>query len=109
MKQIAAIILAAGSSSRFGQPKQLVDWQGTPLVTRVASTAWRAGLAPIIVVLGSHAEQVGAAVRRAALPTQTVMNWRWEQGLSTSVQTGLMALPPSTDAAIFLQSDQPLL
>ncbi|NLF02213.1 MAG: HAD-IIA family hydrolase, partial [Anaerolineales bacterium] len=42
-------------------------------------------------------------------PTQTVMNWRWEQGLSTSVQTGLMALPPSTDAAIFLQSDQPLL
>ena len=107
MKQIAGIILAAGASTRYGQPKQLLDWNGVPLLARVADAAQAAGLSPVIVVLGSHAEAARAALDER--PLNVVMNWRWSEGLSTSVQLGLAALPPQTDAAILLQCDQPLL
>ncbi len=107
MKPVAAVILAAGASTRFGQPKQLLDWDGIPLVAHVADVALAAGLAPVVVVLGCEAGAIRTAL--GPRPVQAVMNWRWEEGLSTSVQVGLMALPPEVEAAIFLQSDQPLI
>ncbi len=106
MKQVAAIILAAGGSTRFGRPKQLLDWGGVPLLAHVADVALAAGLAPVIAVLGCRAEAARTAL--GTRPVQPVVNWRWEDGLSTSVQVGLASLPPKTDAAIFLQCDQPL-
>jgi molybdenum cofactor cytidylyltransferase len=114
LRQIRAVILAAGASTRFGQSKQLLDWNGVPLVVHVADIAVAAGLEPVIVVVGSQAESVCAALDAAAAgespaSIQTVMNWRWEEGMSTSVQAGLAALPPETEAAIFLQCDQPLI
>ncbi len=108
MNNIAAVILAAGASTRFGRPKQLLDWGETPLLAHVTGVTLSAGFAPVIVVLGCRAEAARAALERFAHPTQIVMNWRWQQGMSTSVQTGLAALPPTTEAAIFLQCDQPL-
>ena len=107
MRQIAAVILAAGASTRFGGPKQLLDWNGTPLLAHVADIALAAGLHPVIAVLGCQAEAAGATLDTR--PVQAVMNWRWERGLSTSVETGLTALPPETRAAVFLQCDQPLI
>jgi 4-nitrophenyl phosphatase len=107
LRHIAAIILAAGASTRFGQPKQLLDWGGRPLAAHAADTALEAGLKPVIVVLGCQAEAARAAL--GARPVQAVMNWRWEEGLSTSMQAGLAALPPETDGAILMQCDQPLL
>ncbi len=107
MKQIAAVILAAGASTRFGKPKQLLDWGGVPLLAHVADVTLNAGLEPAIVVLGCQAEAARAALGHR--PVHVVMNWRWEEGMSTSVQVGLAALPPTTDAAIFLQCDQPLI
>jgi 4-nitrophenyl phosphatase len=106
LEQIAVIILAAGESSRFGQPKQLLDWGGVPLLAHVADIALDAKLGPVIVVLGCQAQAARAAL--GTRPVQTVMNWRWEEGLSTSVQTGLATLPPETKAAILMQCDQPL-
>ena len=107
MGRVSSIILAAGASTRFGQPKQLLDWGGVPLLAHVVDETLAAGLLPVIVVLGSGAEAaLGALGER---PVHAVMNWRWEEGLSTSVQVGLTALPPETDAAILLQCDQPLL
>ncbi len=113
MKQIAAVILAAGGSTRFGQPKQLLDWGGVPLLAHIADVAISSGLAPVIVVLGCQAEAIRAALdtavnRRCWGSVQAVVNWRWEEGLSSSVQVGLAALPPETWAAVFLQCDQPL-
>jgi 4-nitrophenyl phosphatase len=107
LKNVAIIILAAGESSRFGRPKQLLDWGGVPLLAHVADVALGAGLGRVIVVLGCRAEAARAALGARAV--QVAMNWRWEEGLSTSVQTGLAALPPETEAAILVQCDQPLL
>lgn len=106
MDSVAAVVLAAGSSSRYGQPKQLLDWGGMPLVAHVALTALAAGLHPVVVVLGHAAEEALAVL--AVDGVKPVMNWRWEEGLSTSVQAGLLSLPPDVVAAVFLQCDQPL-
>jgi len=106
LRNVAAIILAAGGSTRFGRPKQLLDWGGVPLVAHIADQALAAGLTPVVVVLGNQAEAIRAVLGNR--PVQTAMNWRWESGLSTSVHAGLTALPPETEAAIFLQCDQPL-
>jgi 4-nitrophenyl phosphatase len=107
LKRVAGIILAAGASTRFGRPKQLLDWGGVPLLAHVADEALAAGLAPVIVVLGSQAEAAREALGERLV--HAVMNWRWSEGLSTSVQVGLIALPPQTEAAILMQCDQPLL
>lgn len=106
MKQVAAVILAAGGSTRLGQPKQLLDWGGRPLLAHVADVALLARLGPVVAVLGCQAGEAREAL--GARPVQTVMNWRWQAGLSSSLQVGLAALPPEIEAAIFLQCDQPL-
>jgi 4-nitrophenyl phosphatase len=106
MSQIAGVLLAAGASTRFGQPKQLLDWGGVPLVTHMADTALAAGLDPMVAVLGHAAEEVRAAL--ANTQVQPVMNWRWREGLSTSVQIGLAMLPPDSTGVVLLQCDQPL-
>lgn len=106
MTHIAAVVLAAGASTRFGECKQLLDWGGKPMLAHVTDVALRAGLDPVIAVIG-----YGAAEMRAALgdrPVRTLMSWRWEEGLAASVRTGLAGVPPDADGAVFLQCDQPL-
>lgn len=102
---VAGVILAAGGSQRFGQPKQLLLWQGEPLVRRAVLLAQRAGLSPVIVVVGSSAEQVEQAL--AGLPVKVVPNPAWQSGQSASVRAGVAALPPESGAAVFLLADQP--
>ncbi len=105
--RIAAVILAAGGSSRFGQPKPLLEWEGRPLVAHIADVAWTAELAPIHVIVGAQAETVGQAL--AGRPVQVFTNYRWEEGLSTSLNLGVSSLPPDVEAAIFIPADLPLL
>ena len=109
---IAGIILAAGESSRFGRPKQLLDWRGQPFVRAVAQTAIRAGLAPVIVVTGANAEQVEAAIDD--LDVTIVRNNNWQSGQGSSIKDGTLALTPAhlpgengCGGAIFLLADQP--
>ena len=104
-ESVAGIILAAGASQRMGQPKPLLLWRGKPFICHVARTALDAGLAPVVIVIGAHADEVRSAL--ADLPVEIVYNPNWAEGQSTSVQAGLQALPPETTAAIFLLADQP--
>lgn len=104
-EKIAGVILAAGASRRFGRPKQLLEWQGLPLVRRSAQTALQAGLSPVVAVLGDSAAQVEAAL--SGLPVRVVFNPDWEAGQSASIAAGVRALPPETGAAVFLLADQP--
>ena len=106
-RHIAAVILAAGSSSRFGHPKQLLVWEDRPLILSTVDTAWAAGLDPIIVVLGAHAEEIEPLL--TSHPVQILKNYHWSEGISSSIRTGVSALPGTVEAAIFIPSDQPLL
>jgi len=101
---IAGIILAAGESQRFGQPKQLLKWRGEPFVLAVAKTALESGLSPVIVVTGAHAEQVTAAVNN--LPVQIVHNKKWQSGQASSIKAGLSPLPgPPPNSGTFGEDD----
>ncbi len=104
-EHIAGIVLAGGGSRRLGQPKQLLDWQGKPLVRHIAEVALEAGLSPVIVVTGAGDEAVRAAVE--GLPITVAHNPAWEAGQSTSVRRGLAELPTTTGGAVFLLVDQP--
>ncbi len=106
-ERIAAIILAAGASSRFGKPKPLLVWQGETLIHRTARLAIEADLQPIIVVCGAQGDQVAAAIQD--LPVQIVQNENWQNGQSTSIKAGLSALGASGGGAIFLLVDQPFI
>jgi molybdenum cofactor cytidylyltransferase len=101
----AGIVLAAGESTRFGSPKQLLDWKGKPFVRQVAETALQAGLWPVVVVTGFHAADVDSAL--IGLPVNIIHNAEYKQGQSSSIRAGLQALPQNIGACVFLLADQP--
>ncbi len=102
---IAAIILAAGASTRMGECKQLLPIGGQPMVRRVTGAVCAADLAQVVMVLGAHAEAVGQAV--AGLPVELVLNERWPEGMTSSLHAGLRALRPEIKAALVVLADQP--
>ncbi len=106
-QKTAGIVLAAGSAQRMGQPKQLLAWQGEPLVRRQVRAALEAGLDPVILVSGAYAEEVGAAV--TGLKLRVVNNGRWQEGQSSSLKAGLAALGAEIGAVVFLLADQPFI
>jgi molybdenum cofactor cytidylyltransferase len=103
---VAGIILAAGSSSRLGANKLLIELAGEPLVRRAARRALAAGLSPVIVVLGFEPEPVAAAL--AGLPVALVTNPRHADGMPSSLQAGLGAVPGDCGGALVLLPDMPL-
>ncbi len=105
VEPVAGIILAAGGSSRFGGAKQLLPWRGEPLIRHVVKAALIGRLSPVVVVLGSRADEVGIAIKD--LPLRIVINYNWKEGISSSIKAGLNALPDNTGGVVFLQADQP--
>lgn len=104
-EQVAGIVLAAGGSERMGKIKQLLTWQGKPLVRHAVETAIHAGLKPVIVVTGAAASEVSSAV--ADLPVEIVHNESWRSGQAGSIRAGVEALPRHSGGAVFLLSDMP--
>jgi len=103
----AGVILAAGSASRMGKPKQLLPWQGKPLVWHVAKKALQAGLSPVVVVTGAYHEGIESAL--VDLPISITHNENWQDGQGSSVSAGVVGLPEKIGAILFLLADQPLL
>ena len=106
----AAIVLAAGASTRLGRPKQLLTIEGESLLWRTARLAIEAGFSPVIVVLGSNAEQFESQLRDLAV--RTVSNPKWPEGMASSLKCGLDAiekLKPVPANLLILVCDQPKL
>jgi len=105
---IGAVILAAGESSRFGQPKQLVSFRGKSFVRRIADSATEAGCSPIVAVIGSHGEKVARELERTNVTS--IENKSWQRGMGSSIRAGIRHLVENAtdiDAAVLLVCDQP--
>jgi len=104
---IVGVILAGGSSSRLGRPKQLLSLGDRPVLAHTLAHALAADLDAVIVVLGHEAATVRERIDFAG--AQVIVNNEYREGQSTSLRAGLAALPPDADAALFILGDQPLI
>lgn len=102
--QFGAILLAAGSSSRLGRPKQLIQIEGEPLVALQARRLLAVKPACVIVVTGAEDELV--ADRLADLTATLVHNPDWALGMGSSLACGIRAMPERVRAALVLLCDQ---
>lgn len=103
---IAALVLAAGRSTRYGTANKLLeDLDGVPIVRHVARAALQSRARPVVVVTGHEAERVARAV--ADLDVRVLVNPDYAQGLSTSLKAGLAALPSDIDGALVCLGDMP--
>src|SRR5688572_9052814 len=102
-----AVLLAAGASTRLGQPKQLLTRRGEPLVRIVARLL--AGTTPrqLLVVLGAHAREISAAI--GDVPHRTVVNADFADGLASSLHCAAAALRDMHAAVLVAACDQPAL
>ena len=105
-RRIAAVVLAAGRSRRMGTVnKLLIGVDGKPMVRHAVDAALAAGLTPVIVVTGHEHDKVAAAL--SGLAVTLVHNPDYAQGLSTSLRTGLGALPSEAEGALICLADMP--
>jgi CTP:molybdopterin cytidylyltransferase MocA len=104
---IGGIVLAAGSGSRFGGPKQLADLRGKPLIEH-ALAAMRAvpAVDPVVVVLGAEADRIRAQADLGG--AEIVIAHDWDEGIAASLRVGVAA-HRDADAVLVLLADQPLI
>lgn len=105
-RRVAAVVLAAGASSRMGRNKLLLPYAGQPLVRRAVMAAAGAALDPVLVVLGHEADEVRRAL--AGAPCVTVLSPDHAQGQRLSLQSGIEAVPADASAALVALADMPL-
>lgn len=117
-----AIILAAGASSRMGFPKALLPWDGMPLLANVLRELLATRIGRVLVVLGANGQrirqEVEQAAGRAGIPlavgrgqpakVRFVHNPSWQEGKSTSIRTGALALSSGATDVLLLSVDQPI-
>ena len=108
--QVPLILLAAGESRRMGTPKQLLPYKETSLIRHAATMAVTSYCNPVIVVLGANSDRIFSEI--SDLPVHITYNTQWQQGMSTSIATGIKALLNMNinfDAVIVALADQPLI
>jgi molybdenum cofactor cytidylyltransferase len=103
---VAAIVLAAGRSSRMGEHKLLLPLGGRPLVTYAVHAACTSSAYMVIVVVGHIADEVASTL--AGMRCRVVTNASYADGMATSLRTGIAAVPQEVVGALVLLADQPL-
>jgi molybdenum cofactor cytidylyltransferase len=110
MRNIGAVILAAGESTRLGRPKQLLTIRGKTLVRSAVDAAKNAGCAPIIVIVGTDQNLTDAIARDLSDTNAGLLeNKEWRRGIGTSVRAGMTAIAryEEVGAVLLLVCDQP--
>mgnify|MGYP001443663552 FL=1 len=104
MSNLHVLVLAAGASTRLGQPKQLVKLGGRPALHGVVSVATAIAGQAVTVVIGAHAAELTRLLAHS--PASVIVNRRWEEGMATSIRFGVSSLPAATEAVLVLLGDQ---
>lgn len=104
MLRLYAIVLAAGASTRFGSPKQLVRIGGRPLLHTVVTRAAEVTGNALFVVLGACAGELAPLLRHS--PGSLVVNRHWREGLASSIRVGVARLPATCDGVLLVLADQ---
>jgi CTP:molybdopterin cytidylyltransferase MocA len=98
------VVLAAGAARRFGAPKQLLSVDGVPLLVQVIRRAAALVGDALVVVLGARAAEIEAQL--SACPGRRLLNPAWEEGIGSSLRTGVGALPADCAGVLVLLADQ---
>lgn len=109
MAEIPILLLSAGASNRMGRAKQLLPWGDHTLIEHQVRVLTGTGN-PVLVVLGSQAEQVMPLLKK--YPVRTRLNKQWEKGMGSSISCGIDELEkmfPKAAGALIAQLDQPLI
>jgi molybdenum cofactor cytidylyltransferase len=101
---LQVLVLAAGASTRLGQPKQLVQIAGRPALQHVLSNAIAVAGSAVTVVLGSQAADMTRLLQHSS--ASVVINRQWQEGMAASIRSGVSALSPACDAVLLLLGDQ---
>lgn len=102
------IILAAGSSSRLGQPKQNLVYKGKTLLQRVVETALSSICQPVVVVLGANYQLIAPTI--SGYLVEVIINHEWSEGMASSIRSGLkkcLEMKPSLKSVAIMVCDQP--
>jgi molybdenum cofactor cytidylyltransferase len=104
-RSVCGLVLAAGGSTRLGQPKQTLPYDGTTILGRVLDNARACGFDQLLVALGGEAGHVLANVDLTG--AGVVHNPEYEEGCSSSIAAGLRSVDPRCDVLVLLLGDQP--
>jgi molybdenum cofactor cytidylyltransferase len=105
VRNVAAVVLAAGASTRLGEPKQLVMLGSETLLERSVRIARGAGCSPVVVVLGANYSHVlhGSLLRDA----KPVINEEWASGMGSSIRLGVQTVGKDVEGVVLMTCDQP--
>lgn len=108
MAKIAAVLLAAGLSRRWGKDnKLLAAVNGAPMIARTAESILASSVRPVVVVVGHQAESVGTVLEGLDVSIRTATGYA--DGISASLKTGIAALPDDCDGALICLGDMPFI
>lgn len=105
----ALLLLAAGASSRMGQPKMFLTWQGKTLLEHIVSAAASIST-PVFVVTGEHTRAIATALQHYEV--HLIANEQWQEGMGTSVAAGVAGILQAgftPDALVIAVCDQPFI
>lgn len=109
MTEIPVLLLAAGNSSRMGQPKQLLPWQNTTLIEHQIHTLLQTGN-PVNVVLGHSSDRIIPVIENYHV--NIIINNDWESGMGSSISYGVLQIIrkyPKAQGVLICLADQPLI
>ncbi len=106
-KGLWSLVLAAGGSRRLGYPKQLVRDPVRPIMLGAVDAARSVTPGRVLIVLGAHALRLRALLARNYHDLSIIQNTNWENGISTSLLTGVVALPARARGVLVVLTDQP--